>query len=111
MLLIVVLKTMALRTGDEHHGDEHHNAAARFLGQDLRDQLRHRWVTGIMMEFQLATNCSRFWRAPSGVFEQTLTLEEVYSFFLESTFLGLFLFGKALGRIGHSAAAVGVVLR
>src|SRR5712691_1286453 len=42
---------------------------------------------------------------------QTLALEGVYSFFLESTFLGLLVFGeKLLGRIGHYFAAFFVFL-
>jgi cytochrome d ubiquinol oxidase subunit I len=51
-------------------------------------------VTGIPMEFQFGTNWAQFSRAAGGVIGQTLALEGVYSFFLESTFLGLFLFGE-----------------
>jgi cytochrome d ubiquinol oxidase subunit I len=68
-------------------------------------------VTGIPMEFQFGTNWSRFSEAAGGVIGQTLALEGVYSFFLESTFLGLFLYGeKLLGRIGHWVAAFLVFL-
>jgi cytochrome d ubiquinol oxidase subunit I len=100
-LLIVVLKTMALRSGDEHY-----NAAARFWARIFAVNFAMGVVTGIPMEFQFGTNWSAFSRAAGGVIGQTLALEGVYSFFLESTFLGLFLFGeKRLGRIGHWAAA------
>ena len=68
-------------------------------------------VTGIPMEFQFGTNWSRFSKAAGGVIGQTLAMEGVFSFFLESSFLGLFLFGeKRLGRIGHWIAAFGVFL-
>jgi cytochrome d ubiquinol oxidase subunit I len=59
-------------------------------------------VTGIPMEFQFGTNWAAFSKAAGGVLGQTLAMEGVFSFFLESSFLGLFLFGeKKLGRIGH----------
>ena len=63
-------------------------------------------VTGIPMEFQFGTNWSRFSKAAGGVIGQTPAMEGVYSFFLESAFLGLLLYGeKLLGRIGHYVAA------
>jgi len=59
-------------------------------------------VTGIPMEFQFGTNWAEFSRSAGGVIGQTLAMEGVFSFFLESSFLGLFLFGeKKLGPIGH----------
>jgi len=64
-------------------------------------------VTGIPMEFQFGTNWSRFSKSAGGVIGQTLAMEGVYSFFLESTFLGLLLYGeKRLGRLGHWFAAL-----
>ena len=53
------------------------------------------------MEFQFGTNWAAFSKAAGGVIGQTLTaMEGVFSFFLESSFLGLFLFGeRKLGRI------------
>jgi cytochrome d ubiquinol oxidase subunit I len=54
------------------------------------------------MEFQFGTNWSEFSKAAGGVIGQTLAMEGVFSFFLESSFLGLFLLGeKRLGRRGH----------
>src|SRR6476646_5007991 len=95
-LLIVLLKTAALRTGDEHY-----NNAARFWAKIFAMGV----VTGIPMEFQFGTNWSRFSRGAGGVIGQTLAMEGVYSFFLESSFLGLFLFGeKRLGPIAHWCA-------
>src|SRR2546426_5650137 len=105
-LLIFVLKTIALRTGNKHY-----NSAARFWTKIFAVNFAMGVVTGIPMEFQFGTNWSRLSRAAGGVVGQTLALEGVYSFFLESTFLGLFLFGeKRLGRIGHWAAAFLVFL-
>ena len=63
------------------------------------------------MEFQFGTNWSQFARITGGVIGQPLAMEGVFSFFLESTFLGLFLFGgeAALGG-AHWASAFLVFL-
>jgi len=96
-LLLVVLKTMALRTGNEHY-----NRAARFWARIFAINFAMGVVTGIPMEFQFGTNWSRFSKAAGGVIGQTLAMEGVFSFFLESSFLGLFLFGeKRLGPKAH----------
>src|SRR5260370_3064862 len=63
------------------------------------------------MEFQSGTTWAAFSKSAGGVIGQTLAREGVFSFFLESSFLGLFLFGeKKLGRIGHWVAAFLVFL-
>jgi cytochrome d ubiquinol oxidase subunit I len=96
-LLILYLKTKALRTGDDHY-----NRAARFWGRIFGINFAVGVVTGIPMEFQFGTNWAEFSKAAGGVIGQTLAMEGIFSFFLESSFLGLFLFGeKKLGRIGH----------
>lgn len=96
-LLIFLLKTIGLRTGDDDY-----NRAARFWGKIFGISFALGVVTGIPMEFQFGTNWSEFSRAAGGVIGQTLAMEGVFSFFLESTFLGLFLFGeKRLGPKGH----------
>src|SRR5213079_1854298 len=100
-LLLVYLKTKALRTGDEHY-----NRAARFWTRIFGINFALGVVTGIPMEFQFGTNWAAFSKAAGGVIGQTLAMEGVFSFFLESSFLGLFLFGeRKLGRIGHWWAA------
>jgi len=105
-LLIVVLKTMALRTGDEHY-----NRAARFWAKIFAINFAVGVVTGIPMEFQFGTNWARFSKAAGGVIGQTLAMEGVFSFFLESSFLGVFLWGeKRLGPRAHWVAAFLVFL-
>src|ERR1700726_774790 len=100
-LLLVYLKTKFLRTGDEHY-----NRAARFWARIFGINFALGVVTGIPMEFQFGTNWAAFSKAAGGVIGQTLAMEGVFSFFLESSFLGLFLFGeKKLGRIGHWISA------
>jgi len=105
-LLILVLKTMALRTGNEHY-----NHAARFWTKIFAVNFAMGVVTGIPMEFQFGTNWARFSKAAGGVIGQTLAMEGVFSFFLESSFLGVFLFGeKRLGPKAHWFAAFLVFL-
>jgi cytochrome bd ubiquinol oxidase subunit I len=105
-LLLVYLKTKALRTGDEHY-----NRAARFWARIFGINFAIGVVTGIPMEFQFGTNWAAFSKAAGGVIGQTLAMEGVFSFFLESGFLGLFLFGeKKLGRMGHWFAGFMVFL-
>ena len=100
-LLIVILKTIALRTGEEHY-----NRAARFWMKIFGINFALGVVTGIPMEFQFGTNWAQFSKATGGVIGQTLAMEGIFSFFLESSFLGLFLFGeKRLGPKGHWFAA------
>ncbi|HTS76408.1 MAG TPA: cytochrome ubiquinol oxidase subunit I [Bryobacteraceae bacterium] len=100
-LLILILKTAALRTND-HAYDE----AARFWIRIFGINFVAGVVTGIPMEFQFGTNWARFSQLTGGVIAQPLAMEGVFSFFLESAFLGLFLFGeKRLGRWGHWGAA------
>lgn len=101
-LLILILKTQALRTGDAHY-----NKAARFWAKIFAINFVMGVVTGIPMEFQFGTNWAQFSRAAGGVIGQTLAMEGVFAFFLESSFLGLFLFGeKRLGPRGHWFAAL-----
>ena len=88
-LLIVVLKTLAIRNEDEHYDE-----AARFWSRIFGINFVLGVVTGIPMEFQFGTNWSAFSKTAGGVIGQTLAMEGVFSFFLESTFLGAFLFGE-----------------
>jgi cytochrome d ubiquinol oxidase subunit I len=105
-LLIVALKTAALRTGDERYHE-----AARFWGKIFGVNFLFGVVTGIPMEFQFGTNWSHFARVTGGVIGQPLAMEGVFSFFLESTFLGLFLFGeRRLSAWAHWGAAFMVFL-
>jgi len=100
-LLIVALKTVAIRSRNELY-----NEAARFWAKIFAINFLLGVVTGIPMEFQFGTNWSQFARTTGGVIGQPLAMEGVFSFFLESASLGLFLFGeKRLSPWGHWASA------
>jgi cytochrome d ubiquinol oxidase subunit I len=104
--LIVVLKTLSLRRNDETY-----NQAARFWARIFGINFVIGVVTGIPMEFQFGTNWSHFSRFAGGVIGQTLAMEGMFAFFLESAFLGLFLYGeKRLSRRAHWWSAVAVFL-
>jgi cytochrome d ubiquinol oxidase subunit I len=101
-LLIVVLKTVALRTGSEEW-----DRAARFWARIFGINFVFGVVTGIPMEFEFGTNWARFSRLSGGVIGQPLAMEGVFSFFLESAFLGLFLYGeKRISKWMHWFSAV-----
>ncbi|HET6181365.1 MAG TPA: cytochrome ubiquinol oxidase subunit I, partial [Candidatus Sulfotelmatobacter sp.] len=96
-LLVFILKTAALRTGNDSW-----NHAARFWAKVFGISFALGVVTGIPLEFQFGTNWAQFSKTAGGVIGQTLAMEGVFSFFLESSFLGLFLFGeKRLGPRAH----------
>jgi cytochrome d ubiquinol oxidase subunit I len=105
-LLIVLLKWYALRKNDERY-----HASARFWAKIFGVNFAIGVVTGIPMEFQFGTNWARFSAFAGGVIGQTLAMEGIFAFFLESSFLGLFLFGeKKLGPRMHFFAAFMVFL-
>ena len=94
-LLIIYLKSRALWTGDEHF-----NAAARFWIKIFTLGFAFGVVTGIPMEFQFGTNWARFSELTGGVIGQTLAMEGLFAFFLESSFLGILLFGRSVVQKG-----------
>ncbi len=99
-LFLVILKGLALRTGAARY-----DLAARFWSRIFAINFAMGVVTGIPMEFQFGTNWSGFSKAAGGIIGQALAMEGVFSFFLESSFLGLVLFGeRKLGPRGHAAA-------
>lgn len=96
-ILLVLFKGMYLKTGLEKY-----NKAAKFWAKVFAVNFVMGVVTGIPMEFQFGTNWARFSELTGNIIGQTLAMEGMYSFFLESTFLGLFLFGeKRLGQKLH----------
>ena len=92
-LLIVVLKTIAF-----YRKDELYNSAAHFWTRIFAINFALGVVTGIPMEFQFGTNWAAFSKSAGGVIGQTLGMEGVFSFFLESSFLGILLYGER--RVG-----------
>src|SRR6201993_3230345 len=87
--LIVILKTLGLWKKAERY-----NRSARFWAKIFAINFLLGVITGIPMEFQFGTNWARFARYSGGVIATSLAMEGVFAFFLESSFLGLFLYGE-----------------
>ena len=88
-LLVAGFQTAAHRTGRKHWDD-----AARFYGKLLLVSFAIGVATGIVQEFQFGMNWSEYSRFVGDVFGAPLAMEGLVAFFLESTFLGLWIFGR-----------------
>ena len=103
---LVYWKWRALRTGDETF-----NQATRFWAKIFGLNFAVGVVTGIPMEFQFGTNWAGFSKYAGGVVGQTLAMEGMFAFFLESAFIGALIWGeKRLGPRYHFVAALAVAL-
>ena len=103
---LVFWKWRALRTGDERYA-----VASRFWARILGLTFAVGVVTGIPMEFQFGTTWAAFTRYSGSVIGQTLAMEGMFAFLLESAFIGALVFGeKRLGPRKHFLAAVGVAV-
>jgi cytochrome d ubiquinol oxidase subunit I len=86
--LVAILQTFAYRTGQEAYA-----RLARFFGTLFVINFTLGVVTGIVQEFQFGMNWSEYSRFVGDIFGIPLAIEALLAFFLESTFLGLWLFG------------------
>ena len=93
---LVYWKWRALRTGDERY-----NRAAGFWAKIFGLNFAVGVVTGIPMEFQFGTNWAGFSKYAGGVVGQTLAMEGLFAFFLESAFIGALIPGRTGGRAGE----------
>ena len=96
----------ALRTGEERF-----RTAVRFWARIFGLTFAVGVVTGIPMEFQFGTNWGAFSKYAGGVIGQTLAMEGMFAFFLESAFITALIVGE--GRLSprlHFASAVGVAV-
>src|SRR5512144_3124931 len=73
-LLVVILKTLGLRTGEQRYDE-----SARFWARIFAVNFAMGVVTGIPMEFQFGTNWSEFSHVAGGVVGQTLFMEGVFA--------------------------------
>jgi cytochrome bd ubiquinol oxidase subunit I len=81
--LIVVLQSIGLFKDDERY-----RQAARFWAKIFGISFVTGVVTGIPMEFQFGTNWAGFSKYAGAVIGQTLAMEGMFAFFLESAFIG-----------------------
>lgn len=98
-LMIAIMQTMWLRSGKEVWLQ-----ATRFFGKLFLINFALGVATGIVQEFQFGMNWSEYSRFVGDIFGAPLAIEALLAFFLESTFLGLWIFGW--GRLSKGVHAM-----
>jgi cytochrome bd ubiquinol oxidase subunit I len=87
-VLVAFMETRFLRTGDAMY-----LKMAKFWGKLFLINFVLGVVTGITMEFQFGMNWAEYSRYVGDIFGVPLAIEATAAFFLESTFIGLWVFG------------------
>ncbi|MDT3425267.1 cytochrome d ubiquinol oxidase subunit I [Paenibacillus forsythiae] len=86
--IIAIMETMYVRSGNEEY-----KRMAKFWGKLFLVNFAIGVVTGILQEFQFGMNWSDYSRFVGDVFGAPLAVEALLAFFLESTFIGIWIFG------------------
>lgn len=103
-LLVAVMQTLAYRRHDNEW-----DRLARFFGRLLLINFAMGVVTGIVQEFQFGMNWSDYSIFVGNIFGAPLAIEGLLAFFLESTFLGLWVFGRGRLSAGVHLATIWLV--
>ncbi len=77
-----------------YKGDDNYVRMGKFFGKLLAITFAVGVATGIVMEFQFGTNWAEYSKFVGDIFGAPLAAEAIFAFFLESAFLGLYLFGR-----------------
>ncbi|MBN1265380.1 MAG: cytochrome ubiquinol oxidase subunit I [Anaerolineales bacterium] len=106
-ILVAIMETRYVRSGDDVY-----KKMAKFWGKLFLINFALGVVTGIVMEFQFGMNWSEYSRFVGDIFGVPLAIEALLAFFLESTFLGIWIFGwdklpKGLHAGAFWAVAIG----
>ena len=97
-ILVAWMETRYVRTGDKTY-----LAMTRFWGKIFLINFAVGVVTGITLEFQFGTNWSRYSAFVGDVFGSLLAIEATAAFFLESTLIGVWVFGwRKLSAKAHA---------
>ncbi len=109
-MLVAILQTFWYRSGNENY-----LRLTKFFGKLFLINFAMGVVTGIVQEFQFGMNWSEYSRFVGDIFGAPLALEALLAFFLESTFIGLWIFGwdrlpKKLHLISIYMAAIGTMV-
>jgi cytochrome d ubiquinol oxidase subunit I len=100
-IIVAYLETKYVRTGDETY-----LRMTKFWGKLFLINFAVGVVTGITLEFQFGTNWSRYSAYVGDIFGSILAIEATAAFFLESTFIGVWIFGwKKLSKKAHATVA------
>ncbi|TYB34720.1 MAG: cytochrome ubiquinol oxidase subunit I [Flexistipes sinusarabici] len=99
-VLIAIMETMYVKTGNETY-----LRMTKFWGKLFLINFAVGVVTGITMEFQFGMNWAEYSRYVGDIFGAPLAIEATVAFFLESTFLGVWIFGwKKISKKAHAFA-------
>ncbi len=99
-LLVAIIQTLYFRTGNDTY-----KRMARFWGRLFIINFILGVATGIVQEFQFGMNWSEYSRFVGDIFGAPLAIEALLAFFLESTFIGIWVFGwDKLGKRLHLAS-------
>lgn len=109
-LLVAILESIYVKTNDEKY-----KQMAKFWGKLFLINFSMGVVTGIVQEFQFGMNWSGYSRFVGDIFGAPLAIEALVAFFLESTFLGVWIFGwdklsKKVHLLSMWLAAIGTSL-
>jgi len=97
-IIVAVMETQYVRTGDETY-----LKMTKFWGKLFLINFAVGVVTGITLEFQFGTNWSRYSAYVGDIFGSLLAIEATAAFFLESTLIGVWVFGwKRLSAKAHA---------
>jgi cytochrome d ubiquinol oxidase subunit I len=97
-LLVAYMETRYVRTGDETY-----LRMTKFWGKLFLINFAVGVVTGITLEFQFGTNWSRYSAFVGDIFGSLLAIEATAAFFLESTLIGVWVFGwRKLSKRAHA---------
>ena len=91
---VAIFQTLYYRTGEERY-----RRMAKFWGKLFLVNFGMGIVTGIVQEFQFGMNWSEYSRFVGDVFGSLLAIEAMVAFFLESVFIGIWIFGE--GRVSQ----------
>jgi cytochrome d ubiquinol oxidase subunit I len=105
-ILVAILETAYARTGNDLY-----KRLTQFWGKLFLINFALGVVTGIVQEFQFGMNWSEYSRFVGDIFGAPLAVEALLAFFLESTFLGLWIFGwEKLAKGQHAAVMWAVAI-
>ena len=90
--LVALMQTLAYKRGDAGW-----DRLSRFFGRLFLIEMAVGIVTGIVLEFQFGLNWSAYSVFVGNIFGAPLAIEALLAFFMESTFIGLWIFGR--GRL------------
>jgi len=100
-IFVAILETRYVRTGDEMY-----KKMAKFWGKIFLINFAIGVVTGIVQEFQFGMNWSEYSRFMGDIFGAPLAIEALLAFYMESTFIGIWIFGwDKISKKMHLAAA------